>query len=303
MRATTLLVIFIAILTVVVALVGAALLLPRVHGPLELGGSAVGLVHLSGEIGFAEEFLDGLERMAGMRRVRALVVRIDSPGGPVGATQEIYGGLLRYREQTGHPIVASVGDVAASGGYYAACAADRIVANPGSVTGSIGVILSFTDAEGLLEKIGLRVHTIKSGAMKDQGAYWRGLTDEERTVLQSTVDDVHEQFVEVIRDARGIEEAQLRELADGRLLSGRQARRAGLVDSLGDLETALALARSLAGLAEDASVIEHRQKEPGLFDLLFGHGGRLPLGSSAGPKLEYRFGFGVGGEIVGAVAR
>jgi protease-4 len=252
------------------------------------GAQGVGLVRLSGEIDDAEAFVEELLLQQDDRRTKALVVRIDSPGGDVGASQEMYEALRRFRTETGLPVIVSFGDVAASGGYYVACAADAIVANPGSLTGSIGVIMTFANAEELLARIGLQFRVVKSGAMKDQGAFWRDLSEEERHLLQGMVDDVHLQFVDVVREARDLSGEEVALLADGRVFSGRQAYQEGLVDTLGDLSLALGLARDRARLPEDAPVIEHRALRVRWWDVFLQ--GALPWTGlrGTGPHLEYR---------------
>jgi protease-4 len=264
--------------------------------PWSEGG--VGLVVLAGEIQDAESFVEELDAQKDDRRAKALVVRIDSPGGDVGASQEMYEALRRFRSETDRPVIVSVGDLAASGGYYVACAADAIVANPGSLTGSIGVIMSFANAEGLLARIGLSFRVIKSGEMKDQGAFWRDLTPEEQQLLQGMVDDVHRQFVDVVRQARALSEDEAFALADGRVFSGRQAFEVGLVDTLGDLSLALDLARERAGLSPDSPVITHQRTRVRWWELLMQGKLALPAFAEPGPRLQYRLFLPSGAGIV-----
>ncbi|HOP06874.1 MAG TPA: signal peptide peptidase SppA [candidate division Zixibacteria bacterium] len=206
-----------------------------------------------------DEFVDG--------SVKAIVIHINSPGGGVAPSQELYDAIVRAREEK--PVVASMSSVAASGGYYIACAADRIVANPGTITGSIGVIMRFHTAEGLLDKIGIGTETVKSGELKDVGSYSRSMTEREESMLRSVVMDSYEQFIEAVALGRGKEPEEIRPLADGSIYTGHQALNHGLVDSLGGLHEAVLLAADLASVSGEPSIVrpyEHRQVT--IFDLL-----------------------------------
>jgi len=179
--------------------------------------------------------------------VVAVVLRIDSPGGSAAASQEIASEVRRFKEDTGKPVVISMGDVAASGGYYISVYADKIMANPGTITGSIGVITQFIYIEGLLEKLGLELETIKAGKHKDMGI--RPLTEKERQIMQDIADDLYEQFVVAVADGRNLLMTEVRGLATGQPYTGRQALDLGLVDELGGLGEAIELAASLAGIS------------------------------------------------------
>ena len=200
--------------------------------------------------------------------VKALLLRINSPGGGVAPSQEIYEAVRSFRE-SGKPVVASLGAVAASGGYYIACAADTIMANPGTVTGSIGVIFEFPYIADLLKKIGVDMEVIKSGKFKDAGSPSRKITAEERALFQGVINDTWDQFVGAVADGRGMDEKDVRAIADGRIFTGRQALDAGLVDTLGTFEDAKMLAKVMAGLPADAEVFE-QEKARRIFDMLFG---------------------------------
>jgi protease-4 len=178
--------------------------------------------------------------------VKAVVLRIESPGGSAAASQEIAAEVRRFREETGKPVVVSMGDIAASGGYYISVYADRIVANPATLTGSIGVISQLIYIEGLLEKLGLEMETIKAGEHKDMGI--RPLTDEEREIMQAITDDLYEQFISVVAEGRHLPTDTVRELATGQPYTGGQALELGLVDELGDRNRAIELAAELAGV-------------------------------------------------------
>jgi protease-4 len=206
--------------------------------------------------------------------VKAVVLRIESPGGSAAASQEITNEILRFKEETGKPVVVSMGDMAASGGYYISAYADRIVANPATLTGSIGVISELIYIEGLLEKLGLEMEIIKAGEHKDMGI--RPLTDEERQIMQAITDELYEQFVDTVAEGRNLSPATVRKLATGQLYTGSQALELGLVDELGGLDRAIELAVELAGLTS-AQVEEYRTRGfwwSGLFQQL----NLLPLG-------------------------
>lgn len=188
-------------------------------------------------------------------QVKAVVLRINSPGGTVGASQELYAAFLKLREK-GIPVVASMSDVAASGGVYLALAAEKIVANPGTVTGSIGVIIRSANAQALFHKVGVSAEVIKSGAFKDILSPYRSMTEEERALLQGMIDDAYAQFVTAVATSRNLAEEHVRTFADGRIFTGRQAKELGLVDELGGLQTAVELAGKIAGIEGTPRTIE-----------------------------------------------
>jgi protease-4 len=191
--------------------------------------------------------------------VKAILLRINSPGGTVTASDMIYHELRLFKQKRNIPIIASIMDVGASGGYYVAMAADKIVAHPSSVTGSLGVIMVTMNAQGLLEKIGVQAAAITSGPRKDMGSPFRAMTDEERTIFQNVITGFYEQFLTVIRDGRkNLSADTIRKLADGRIYSGEQAKTAGLIDGIGYLEDAVELARREAGLT-DARLVVYQQ--------------------------------------------
>ncbi len=231
-----------------------------------LSGDRVAVVVIEGVIADSRRALDELDRYQENPAVRALVLRIDSPGGAVAPSQEIHAAVLKFRRTSGKPVVASMGRVAASGGYYIAAAATRILANPGTITGSIGVIMQLPNLSGLMEKVGVRTIIIKSGEFKDLGGAVRDLTPAERKILQDMLDDVHAQFIDAVAAGRKMERERVVALADGRIFSGRQALGAGLVDELGDLRDAVARAGALAGLPGKPRIIQERRRS--LWDLL-----------------------------------
>ena len=227
-------------------------------GVPSFGGNRVALVEVEGLIVDADRIVRELDGYGEDPSIRAIVVRIQSPGGVVGPTQEIYDAILRIRTQ-GKPVVASMGSVAASGGYYLAAAATRIVANPGTLTGSIGVIMQLAEIEGLLKKVGVRYEVIKSGRFKDSASFARPMTPEERAVLQAVLDDMHDQFVTAIAEGRRLGKERVRALADGRVYSGRMAKDLGLVDALGGLDEAIRLAGELGGVPGKPRLVRPRR--------------------------------------------
>jgi protease-4 len=194
-------------------------------------------------------------------KVRALVVRINSPGGTVTASDIVYRELELFRQRAKIPVVAALMDVAASGGYYVALAADTIVAHPTTVTGSIGTIMVNVNAEGLMQKIGVAATTIKSGEHKDMGSPFRTLTDEERKIFQGVIDDLHRQFVAKVVERRRLAADAARRLADGRVFTAEQALTHGLIDRVGYMPDALDLARQAAGVSEAKVVVYRRPRQ------------------------------------------
>jgi protease-4 len=278
-----LLVIFLVTMVAIESLLGQHLSFPTY-------GARVGLVRVEGGIYDSRQIIKDLESMVENPGIEAIVLRVDSPGGGAAASQEIYE-CIRGIQEEGVPLVVSMGSVAASGGYYIACTADTIFANPGTLTGSIGVVMSFTNLEELFGKIGLDFEVIKSGRFKDTGSWSRQMTDAERALLQETIDDIHAQFVEAVAEGRGMEYDAVAALADGRIFSGRQALEAGLVDRLGTLENAVAVAARMGGIEGEPRVQEPvRRERLTLWDLLTGTASNLlrPEGSSVGAHYIYR---------------
>jgi protease-4 len=229
------------------------------------GSGKVAVVEVEGIIGAGigpGVDADAIVRTLGEHRdnpsVAAVVLRINSPGGVVGPTQEIFAAVERVRA-AGKPVVASLGAVAASGGYYVAVAANRIYANPGTLTGSIGVVMQLANVEGLLKKVGVDYVVVKAGTYKDIGNFARPMKPEERQVLQSLLDDVYGQFVHAVAEHRGLEEKAVLAFADGRIYSGQQARALKMVDEMGSLEDAIEGAAKLAGVRGKPRVIYPRR--------------------------------------------
>ena len=199
--------------------------------------------------------------------MKAIVFRIESPGGGVSASQEIYEEVKKTRD-SGTPVVVSMGSVAASGGYYVACGADKIVANPGTLTGSIGVIFQFLQFEDLMKKLGVEASTFKSGELKDIGSPFRKTTPQERAYFQQLVEDVYQQFVDVVAKERKLKESFVRKYADGRVFSGRQAVAWGFVDTLGTYEDAIAIAGTMGGIRGTPKTIREYKRRTFLQDLM-----------------------------------
>ncbi|HYR95155.1 MAG TPA: signal peptide peptidase SppA [Candidatus Binatus sp.] len=220
---------------------------------------AFGLVEEESTVGRIQS---ELEKAKDDRRLKAIVLRVNSPGGGVTASDQIYSEIVRFKQRQQIPVIAALGDLAASGGYYVACSADRIVAHPTTVTGSIGVILMNLNLEGLLGKIGVRNETYKAGEHKDLLSPFRRATPEERRIVQSILDSLHARFVAVVRESRPkLDRARLAQLTDGRIFDASQALEAGLVDQVGDLHTAIDAAKAAARIDRARVVMYHRAGE------------------------------------------
>jgi len=237
------------------------------------GSYKIAVVPVEGEISSADDTLGGTQptttpegladalRQAGEdTSVAAVVLEVNSPGGGVTASDEMHQSILDFKKNTGKPVVVSMGDTAASGGYYISTAADKIVANETTLTGSLGVIFSLTNFSELADKYGVEQEVIKSGKFKDMGSSFRDLTPEEREIFQAIVDESYDEFVEVIVKGRGLPEERVREIADGRVYSGEQAKELGLVDSFGGLDEAAKVSENLADV-DSATVVRYVQPE------------------------------------------
>jgi protease-4 len=228
----------------------------------------VGIIELKGLIVSSEPILKHLTEFRNNPDVKSIVLRIDSPGGAVGAAQEIYQEIERTNQVK--PVIASMGSMGASGGYYAALGADTIMANPGTMTGSIGVIVKFPNLEGLFEKIGYKNQVIKSGPLKDIGASDRPITEKERKLMQDLIDNVYNQFVRDVAAARSLPEETVFKLADGRVYTGEQALELGLIDKLGNFTDAITTAAELGGLdtVDPQLIYPKSERKFSLFNLL-----------------------------------
>jgi len=254
-------------------------------------GKRVAIVEVHGVIENSSEVIRQLRKYAQDSSVPAVVIDIDSPGGAVAPSQEIYEEANKLREK-GKKVIASMRTVGASGGYYVACAADTIVANPGTITGSIGVIFQFPVAEELFKKIGLRFEVVKRGEIKDMGTYARSMTERERKSLQAVVDDTYDQFVDVIASRRSMSREDILKIADGSVFTGKQAKNLGLVDELGNLQDAIKIAGVMVGIKEYPRTIKETKRRITWFDLLSQKMDvllKLDESERLMPKLEYIF--------------
>ena len=249
-------------------------------------GDKIAVVNIRGMITSSRDIVEQLGTFKEDDDVKAIILRINSPGGGVGPSQEIYREILRAKEKK--KIIASIESVGASGGYYVACASDVIVANPGTITGSIGVVMEFSNIEELLKKIGFRSYVIKSGKHKDIGSPLREMTPQEREILQGVIDNVHSQFVRAVAEGRNMEEGKVKRIADGRIFSGEQAKELGLVDRLGSLQDAIEIAAEMAGIKGKPTVI-YPKKKVSLYELLFRKSLRLLMDEVW--QREYQFSY------------
>lgn len=276
----------IVITVTVIALMLISALLTVVNRELPLKDK-IALIRIEGPIITSKDIVDEIKEYAKDRSIKAIVLRVDSPGGGVVPSQEIYGEVKKASVQK--KIVVSMGSVAASGGYYISAPATKIIANPGSITGSIGVIMEIPNFKGLMDKIGVKTEVIKSGKHKDLASVFRGVGAEEREILQNVMDNVHEQFIKAVSEGRKLPVDSVKKIADGRIFSGQQALGAGLVDELGDLEYTISEAAKMAGIKGEPEVVTKKEKSP-LLDILKG---KLPDGVSKAmpsmPKIELKY--------------
>ncbi len=236
---------------------------------------AIGILEVDGAIMGSEVYLERLKAFKEDDTIKAVIVRINSPGGVVGPAQEVYEEILKLKKEK--PVIASMSALGASGAYYIACACDVIYTMPGTMTGSIGVIMEFIDVSSGLTKLGITAGSITSGKMKDAGTPFRPMTPEEREYFLAVVNDVQDQFVEAVSKSRKIPAEKVRSFADGRIYTGRQALKLGLVDKIGGLEDAIEMAKTRARITDEPRIIKPK-KEKGLFESL----GRLLDGSASG---------------------
>lgn len=221
-------------------------------------GEKVAIVRIEGPIIDSKDTVDEIKAYVKDPSIKALILRVDSPGGAVAPSQEIYEEVKKAASKK--KVIVSMGSVAASGGYYISAPANRIIANPGTLTGSIGVIMEIPNIEGLMNKIGVKTEVIKSGRHKDIASVFRKMGKEERLILQGVLDDVHEQFIKAVSEGRNMHFDDVKELADGRIFTGKQALAAGLVDELGNLEDAINVAAKLAGIKGEPEVVSKKER-------------------------------------------
>jgi protease-4 len=233
-------------------------------------GDRIAVIPVDGIIGDDREVLENIRRFRDDPSVKGFVVAINSPGGAVGPSQSIYSELKRLRDADERPVIASIGGIGASGGYYVALGADSIFALPGSLTGSIGVIMELPNVGGLMEKVGVRMQVVKSAEHKDIGSPFREMSESDREVLGAMVEDVYQQFLEVVSTERKQDVEHMQPVVDGRVVSGRQALQAGLIDRLGNINDAVASAGRIAGLGGDPDRVYPPEDKVTLLDILLG---------------------------------
>jgi protease-4 len=250
-------------------------------------GEKVALVRVVGVIIDSTSVIEELREYGKDSAIKAIVVRVDSPGGAVAPSQEIYEEINKLK--TNKKVVISMGSVAASGGYYISAPADRIVANAGTLTGSIGVIMEIPNVSNLMEKIGIETQVIKAGKHKDIASVFKTMTPEERKIIQSVLDDVHDQFVKAVSDGRGIDFDTVKKFSDGRIFTGRMAKELGLVDEIGNLQDAIMLAGELTGIEGEPEVVTKEEKFS-FIDMLKGQLPERLIGDAfQGIQLKYMF--------------
>jgi protease-4 len=228
-------------------------------------GDKIAIVEIKGNIAQSSGIIEELQLHLEDERVKAIILRIDSPGGGVGPAQEIHREILKIKSKK--KVVTSMGSVAASGGYYIACASDLIVANPGTITGSIGVVMQFSNFEELLKKIGIKGVVLKSGEHKDVGSPFREMTPEEKRIMQEVLENVHQQFIQAVAEGRKLEYSKVVQIADGRILTGEQAKNFSLVDKMGNLQDTIDITAKMVGIEGKPNVI-YPKKKISLWELL-----------------------------------
>ena len=244
---------------------------------------------IKGTISDSKGFIDELKEYGNRSNVMSVIIRIDSPGGGVAASQEIFEAIKKFRADTKKKVVVSMASTAASGGYYIACAADTIFANPGTITGSIGVIAQWYDYSDLLRWAKMQSIVIKSGDLKDSGSGFRPMTDEEKVYFQHLIDDMHGQFVSAVSESRNIPEEEVRRLADGRVYSGREAKENRLIDEIGTFQDAVAAAAKMGGITGEPKLLSPVKKRFSALDLLFGNAESVFPLTSVGSESHIRF--------------
>jgi protease-4 len=258
---------------------------------LSISSNQIASLELEGVISDSKEFVDQLEDYGKRSGVRSVVIRINSPGGGVAASQEIYEAIKKFRSETKKSVVVSMASVAASGGYYVACASDKIFANPGSITGSIGVITEWYNYGDLLEWAKMKSVVFKSGDLKDAGSATRPLTDDEKVYFQSLIESIHSQFVSAVADGRNMEEEEVRKLADGRVFTGQEAKTHHLIDELGTFQDAIDAAAEMAGITGKPKILSPTKKSISILDLIFGEArASLPLNQDrSGSHIRFEY--------------
>jgi protease IV len=261
-----------ALLFFTVSLIAVALIFSggSSYPSLSLSSGQIAVLDLEGIIFDSRDFNDQLKEYGSRPGIKAVVLRINSPGGGVAASQEIHEAVKKFRAETRKKVVVSMSSVAASGGYYIACAADKIFANPGSITGSIGVIAEWYNYGDLLKWAKMQSVVIKSGDLKDAGSPTRPLTDAEKAYFQGLINNMYNQFVTAVSTGRKMDVETVRKLADGRVYTGQEAMGNGLIDEIGTFQDALSAATRMVGISGEPRLVSPPKKKISLIDLLFG---------------------------------
>ena len=258
------------ILGITVLLLGTVMIIIlRIFGPSsDLSfGDRIGVIPIEGSITDPEPIVSQLVNFRKNRRIKAIILRINSPGGGVGPSQEIYREVRKTIKTK--KVITSMGSLAASGGYYIASATNKIVANPGTITGSISVIMEFIQLEDLLKKVGVSLEVLKSGEFKDIGSPHRKMSEREKELIKDLISDIQKQFVNAVARGRDLSEEKVQEIADGRIFSGAQAKELGLVDLLGNFQDAVDLAKKMTGIKGDATLVYPKREKLKLWDFIF----------------------------------
>ena len=256
---------------------------------LSLSSSQIASLEVTGTISDSKEFVDQLKEFGERPGIKAVVIRVDSPGGGVAATQEIYEAIKKFRSETKKKVVVSMASVAASGGYYIACASDKIFANPGTITGSIGVIAQWYNYSDLLRWAKMESVVIKSGALKDAGSGTRPLTEEEKLYFQSLINNMYGQFVSAVATSRNMSEEATRKLADGRVYTGQEAKANHLIDEIGTYRDALNAAAKMSGIQGEPKILSPAKKSLSILDLVLGDSGAVLSLNSNRSESHIRF--------------
>ncbi len=249
----------------------------------------IGVIPINGEISEPLRITSQLVEFKKDKRIKAIILRIDSPGGGVGPSQEIHREVQKTAQSK--TVIASMGGVAASGAYYIAAAANKIVADPGTITGSIGVIMQFVHLEELIDKVGIKFEVLKSGEFKDIGSSHRKMTKTERELLNALIADVQKQFVEAVAEGRNMDPNKVQEIADGRVFTGAQAKELGLVDDLGNFQDAVQMAKKMVGIKGEVELVYPKRTRMELWDLFLKSAAKsvLELFQGMKTKVEYRW--------------
>ena len=279
--------------------IGLFVLADAITSPLDKGeedisgatGPRVAVVEVKDIISSSDDIIRQLKKYQKNKNVRAIVVRVESPGGGIAPSQEIYEEIKKIKD-SGKPVIVSMGSLAASGGYYISLGASKIFANPGTLTGSIGVILEYPNFNQLMDKVGINMTTIKSGKMKDAGSPFRKANEEDQRYFQQLIDNGYEQFIEAVMLERKISRSEIIKLADGRVFTGKQAYENNLVDTLGTFEDAILYAAKLGNIEGEPKILKEKKKQTFL-DLMVSKIFGKPIGETAGilgsPNLQYKF--------------